>query len=749
MNSRMPHVLASIFQSWGVLVLLGGLLLLRPHEDTFTALDHSGYRLMGRAFEAGRGFHETDTALSGVPEELRKAFMLLPHMHERNTRDRSFLVHDLHACTTEPFFYPLLPLSAAAFNGLVPGDAYDYFVPVVGVLLFGFLVLAGHRWGGSPGAILGAALFIGSPVPAWCFRGFYVESVGCALVGWAALDWLYRRNGGGGSFFAGLALGLAISFHPVFLVVSLPLLALRLLTSSLNCRFSSLAGFVLGLVPLWVMTQYVAAPYGKISWDTVVFNYRASASHRIATLFGVAGLSGLIALMAIPATGLCNLWNRIPKTRQWGFLLGTSLVSSIPLLLATQCWGEGPHVWRGMVEFAQGIRGPFGLLLSALAGIAFLRGGHRVRALLWVTMFVSPIFFYLKGKEAMGLWSQRRVLPLLILLAVALLPAGTQALRRLSSLRISARYRLGLVSLVVLLIVCAGAANALRWPAPYLVRVEQGADDFVRDIRPLIRDRLTVFDYYGNSLPFAVDNRTPVVGVGERSISRWSEIIRWLQEQARKEPINIVTSYSNPGLEDGFRLTPFFEKNPEFDRVNAKTVLPAEARKRKMTLIGLRAEPLGAEDPPPPLHKIFDGGPLAMRGPWGSMKTPLTTHDGQHLPAAWTRQDSGVVGPIPPPDGHVRITIRAQSGQPDKAQAMVIIPPWLADNETPPAFEVPSADTERVMRLTRTTAGAPGGKTGVYRLRSLTPYDPAKDGIRGYDADLGIRVHSIQIEVTD
>ena len=732
-----------------LLLILATALLFRPHEDTFTALDHSGYRLMGRAFAAGRGFHETDAALSRAPRELRNSFMLLSHMDERNTRDRSFLVHNLDSCTTEPFFYPLLPLSAVAFNSVVPGDTYDYFVPMVGWLFLGTLLFAGYRLGGGLGAFLGATLFMGSPVPTWCFRGFYVESIGSTLIGWAALGWLVRREGVWRCFFYGLALGLAVSYHPFFLVVSLPLVALLLLTSSLRGRFGALVGFCVGLLPLWIMTQYVAAPYGKISFGNILFNYHASASHRIVTIWGVASALGLLSIMALPANRLRNGWNRTSRIPRVVILLFLSAVSALPLLLSVYRWQEGRHVEQGLLELWQGFRWPFGLLLLALACIAFIRGGNRARALMWVALFSSPVFFYLKGKEQMGLWSQRRILPLIILLAVALLPAGATALRRLSQAQWPARYRRPLVSLAFVLIVMAGGANAVRWPAPYQTRVEAGADDFVRDVRARIRDRLTVFDYYGNSLPFAVDNQTPVVGVGERSVSRWPEIIRWLRARAGKEPVNIVTSYSNPGLEDGFRLVPFFEKNPEFDRVNAKTVLPAVARRRKMTLIGLRAEPLGAEDPPPPLHKIFDGGPLAMRGPWGSMKTPLKTRDGQHLPAAWTRQDSGVVGPIPPPNGHVRITMRAQSGQPDKAQNMIMIPPWQAENEAPAVFEVPSADTEIVARLHRTHAGPMDGKTGVYRLRSMTPYNPAESGIKGYEADLGIRVHSIRIEVTD
>jgi hypothetical protein len=37
--------------------------------------------------------------------------------------------------------------------------------------------------------------------------------------------------------------------------------------------------------------------------------------------------------------------------------------------------------------------------------------------------------------------------------------------------------------------------------------------------------------------------------------------------------------------------------------------------------------------------------------------------------------------------------------------------------------------------------------TGVYVLHSQTPYNPLKEGIKGFDSDLGVLVHSITIEV--
>lgn len=57
---------------WLLAALAAAVLLLRPHGDTFTALDHSGYRLMAHAFSEGRGPNDVDRILLEIPEEPRK-----------------------------------------------------------------------------------------------------------------------------------------------------------------------------------------------------------------------------------------------------------------------------------------------------------------------------------------------------------------------------------------------------------------------------------------------------------------------------------------------------------------------------------------------------------------------------------------------------------------------------------------------------------------------------------------------------
>ena len=165
-------------------------LLLRPHGDTFTALDHSGYRLMAYAFAEGRGANDVDRTLLELPEEARQDCTLLPRTQERNTRDRSFLLRSDRTGETEPFFYPILPMGASALQKLWPWGGMDLFVPLIGLAFAWSLLAAGFRAGGIAGLCLAVALFLGSPLPAMLLRGFYAEVCGAALMALAALHWM-------------------------------------------------------------------------------------------------------------------------------------------------------------------------------------------------------------------------------------------------------------------------------------------------------------------------------------------------------------------------------------------------------------------------------------------------------------------------------------------------------------------------------------------------------------------------------
>ncbi|MDD4870176.1 MAG: hypothetical protein PHR77_06415 [Kiritimatiellae bacterium] len=728
-----------------VAMVFSAIFLLRPHEDTFAGLDNSGYRLMARAFQAGRTMHETDRVLMEAPRDIRNKFMLLPSMKERNTRDRSFLVKSLDKCETEPFFYPLLPLCAVGFDAIVPGDALDYLVPVIGLLFSAVVLLVGMAYGSWLGLILAAALLVGSPLPAWLLRGFYVESVASVLLTLALLNWLTCPEGKRISRFSYLALGLAISFHPAMIVVSLPLLMLFVL--DLNERLKDISAgvvsFGIGFVVMIGMAMYACSPYGHLDWFGIKHNFIVSASHRIT--LACAGLMIIVTAVAVLTKPVWSGWYQKLSERNRHFVTCLPLMLSvIPITFSAMLWSQKTFVCRGLIEAGSGVRLCLGsLLILAVGYILVSRRNVRARMALMVVLLAFPVFAYLKGAEQMGLWSQRRLLPVYLIAVVGILPSVASWLQTIIQ---KAPKPLHLVTggIAVLFLLIAGGSNLFRWPAPYTVRCDRGAWDWVENVRARIENRLVFFDYYPYSVPFAVTGRTRVLGLCERAHKGVAEIIRWLADKAYKEEVLIATAYQNPGMEEEILLNEVFSKSFKLGKVASKGALPAEKRVQSVDIRFLSIKPVTGGTSLPVLNKVFDEGPLAIRGAWGR-EMPIKV-DGKMLPARWSREESGVVGPVPLPGQAVRISIDGAADRDDgvDGQVLRIKPPW---NGTALSLVVSNDFSSVSGTLSRGGDQKDDGKrTGIYRIYADKPYDPAKTGVKGYENDLGAKIHLIRIE---
>jgi len=729
-----------------VVTLLLATILLRPHEDTFAGLDNSGYRLMARAFQADRQMHGVDKVLLDVPRDIRNSFMLLPTMDERNTRDRSFLVKSLDKCETEPFFYPFLPLCAVGFDALVPGDALDYLVPVIGLLFAFILLLVGAAYGGWLGVVLAAALLAGSPLPAWLLRGFYVESVASVLLSLALINWLTCQEGKRVSRFAYLALGLAVSLHPAMVVISLPLLMVFVLNLKEQLR-DVLAGVVCfgaGFAVMVGMIMYACSPYGDLSFSSLKYNFVISASHRVT--LACAGLIVIVTAVAVMAKPAWAGWyGRLSETRRHFVTFLPAALSILPVLYAATAWSQKAFVRQGIYEIGSGVRLALGVMLIILGLHVFIsRPNVRARMALMVVLLALPVFAYLKGAEQMGLWSQRRLLPLYLLLVVVLLPSSAELLDSFVR-KIPRPMNLPTACAVACLLLVSGTANAFRWPAPYTVRCDRGAWNWVEKIRARIGNRLVFFDYYPFSVPFAVNEKTRALGLCERAERGMADISGWLADKAGKEEVLVATAYENPGVEEGLILSESFSESIQLNKAVSSGPLPAEKRVQDVTIRFLLALPALSGDHLPVLNKIFDDGPLAVRGLWG--KGCPIAHKGKLLPARWSREGSGVVGPVPLPGKAVKIIVDAAASRDDgiDGQVLKIVPPWggeiLAlsvsnDYCSVSGLLLRPPDNKKDVNL----------KTGIYRISADKPYDPARAGIKGYESDLGARIHKIRIE---
>ena len=719
----------------------------RPHEDTFAGLDNSGYRLMARAIQAGRPIHSADRVLLEAPCEIRNWFMLLPHMDERNTRDRSYLIKNLDSCETEPFFYPLLPLCAAGFGLIVPGDALDYLIPFLGLIFIAVFLSCGAAYGRIPGVLFAVGLLIGSPLPAWLLRGFYVESAASVLIGLTLLCWLTKPQERPLSLMAYLSLGLAVSFHPSMIVLSLPSLLVMVITFNDSWRrvAAGLALFGAGLLVMVLMFTFACTPYGTLEISAMMVNFGASASHRITLSLGL-----LFAVFAVPMIVFRAYWitlyGRMRVAAQVVISWLLIIVGVILVAISALWWSQKSFVVKGLAELGGGIGVWFGVFLGILAlPILLFRENARGRVILGLVLLALPVFAYLKGAEQMGLWSQRRLLPVHLAVIIALLPAIQWIKESVSKTGLGFSRRL-LTPVITVVLLALALFNPVRWPAPYTVRCELGSWKWVESIRAKIGKRLIFFDYYPYSVPFAVMSSTRALGLGEKAQDRVGDVFEWLGRKATEEEVWCATAYENPGIEDGVALRELFKENLTIQRVKSKGALPAEKARKDIVLRFMRACPVDSEQPPV-LNKIFDRGPLALRGPWGRADIPVKLADSKTLPACWSREGSGIIGPVPPPGGSVRIRVDATAERHDglNHQTLRFHPPW--DGEAL-SLTVSNSFTSVSGELSRPSSQTNDvSRTGIYRIYADTPYSPRKVGITGFSDDLGALIHLIRMEL--
>lgn len=737
----------------GASIVVLAIFLLRPHEHTWQGLDSSAYRLMAKAFSEGRPLHSVDHALMELPPELRRWTLLLPSMNERNTRDRSFEIPDVETGWTKPFFQPLLPLAMTGLDACLPGGAWDYFLPLVGFVFMAACLMATAGTGGLPGIIVAWALLLGSPLLAWMFRGGFVEAAAGAFLALAWLSWITQAKPRNTPWAGYLALGLSISFHPVFIVLAVPSAGIFFLMDGTGGRLKRFAGllvFAAGLIPFYLSTQYLAQPYGQLfQLSSLAYNFKVSASHRVAITFAVIG-SVLFLVLGIMRDTLTDMMQRpIFSLGNRLMPLVLPLLWAVPTLSAVAFWSEGGYVVQGLRELWQGLQWPFGLVLGVGILLSLvLRQGTASRWAVSVVFLCLPVFLYLKGAEQMGFWSQRRLFPPLLLLITAVIPVYAFWLRDMYGGH--APWRKTVATVTLGLVVVAGLSNPVRWPAPYIVRYEQGADQWLEKVRERIGERLVFMDYHPWSVPLAVDNRTRVVGLSEFGVSGFPGLVQWLEMRAGQEDVWWLSAYDNPGLEQGIVLESMGREAQTFERLRSRHALPVVRTEYTVDMDWIRVRPVPSEGPIPATRKVFDRGPAGLRGPWGRQDIRLVDDRGRSLPAVWSREGSGIVGPVPEPGGRVRFMMQAASYQGEDApdQVMLITPPW--SDEAVGSLSIGHAFTEAEVVLERSLEMSQSlGRTGVYRLNAQIPYDPSTRGISGFHRDLGVLVHFIGIEVED
>jgi len=715
--------------------LLGSTFLVwLPHDDSFTGLDNMTYRQMSHAFLEGRGFHDPDTVLAEVPESLREDFLLHRGPVGRPTRDRVFELSDWQSVESEPFFMPTLPLAAAGQSPLL---APERFVPLVGALVLALVLAAGFCAGGGWGLVAVVALALGTAWPAWFLRGFYAEGVGALLVAGVVAVSSIRPLRGGMAGWAGLALGMAVAYHPTLVVLSIPVaLGLMLERRDWKTVMGLAVGLGIGFAALWALTRWVCQPYGDWThWQEIREIISLAPEHQ--AIAGVLGLSAVVSVVALwagfrPAVR-AFLRRMDARMSPWGWWV----ICALPLLLIAGLPGTaGETLRQGASSTWSGIRWPFGLIVLVSAGLV-CRKHRSIRERFWLAALCwgALLFLFIKGIETpVGLWSQRRFLPV-VLMGIALLVSPlSDGLSRLVPKR-------GRLWVGLLLLVLAGA-NLVRWPAAFVIVNEKGSSEWIQSVAEEIGpDRLVIFDYYNHSVPYASGLQHRVLGLSEASRDHWPEVAKWMAGLAQTQEVWVVTSWEPCTLEEGVRLEKLFTNIGYFPTVKTKAFFPAERGHRVVENHFMRVIPLAAGETASQTKRL-DESPLGLRGPWGRVKD-----SGGGRMARWSRQKSGIIGPIPAPGRRVLMQLECffTTITPEwRSQTLQILPPW--GGEGVPVKVEEGWQILEVPMLRPSTDEGPAG-TGTYWFSVERPYNPAQYGVMGYRNDLGVQIRQIIIRI--
>ena len=716
-------------------------LYLFAHQDTFTGLDVACYRQLAETFSNDtRGLHEVDTVFQSIPEDLQKSFLYRPN--GRITRD---LIFELKGASgaTEPFFLPMLSLGAAILPDI------DLFVPICGALWFACLLTFGLCKCGRKGLLLAACCFFVTFWQMWFLRGFHTDAIGSILVGTALLAVLtpQLRTSKLTIFVIGFLLGCSVGYH-FTMVVPMGIVAVYLLLTK-GWTFRRLLflvlGGVVGISPMLYQLINICAPYGNIlslaSFANMFTHVREIRFLTLALLFAIIVFGGF-------ATIILN--QRLQQKIHTFFDKNATKINPILIAASTLVWiiyafFAGP-ITVGFSTIKTGLLYALPLIIFAAILLSTSKEEESVNhsALALLLTLMAALFIYLKGVEVhVGLWSQRRFFPVVVMFMPLLIVAlcSFKAIGREKFLPIG----LFLISFVPI----------VRWPSAYFgvfdasgneARGELSLVTVLDDFIDKYNDNgkaIFLFDYFPHSVPFQHKLNRCVLGVGEHAQWDYPKLAKWALETSKTNKSNafFFSSYGVSKLEDGVALEPCGLVSDRFNKYTTKGVFPV-ARNEAKELI----EIIGFELTHPTRSSIqiidFDFPyPFGLRQPWGK-----TTRHG-----TWSRQGSGVVGPIPKNGGTVLLSIVADWMPPEMLsenwaeQNLIIEAPFGVRS----SIQVSSTNEFGVYscEITRAQVDDFGDAvTGVYRFYVEKPYDPSLFGIKGFDNDLGVVFKRISIK---
>lgn len=746
------RALAPLHRALVLLLALAAAVFLfaRPHHEIFTGLDNSAYRLAAEAFAAGRPLRAPDAVLATVPPDDRAAFLYTGGREP--TRDTVFRLAGLsdpaRPPATRPWFLPtpsLLGMAAVRLHLPVTAPS-----ALLGALLACILMAAAARIGRLPGLLLAAGLLLATPLPAFFFRGFYAEAFGTALVAAAIAYALAARHAPDAlpplRLLVTFLLVFPLAFHrSAALLGVLCLLALFATDRGPRSIRDTFLGALLGALPaLWTIL-FVTQPYG---------HNLLGRTHPFLAVLAPAALLGALALalgLRIPA-----VQNRLAAhARAIAILLAAALLA---LLLPPLCTPLANPLHQGFLRTADAIPLSAAIILAPLlltAPVTAILRPSRNRLLLLALLCCAALSalaaWHLLGREIpAGPWSYRRLLPPLLPLCALLPFAFADALS-------ADRPRPARKLAAALLLAAPLCLGPVLHPYSYAARIHPDAPALADALATQARatERPVLFDYFSHAIPLAVHLQNRVLAIRPWAYERyWPAAWNWLRAQAAAQPPDappaaLATTYAPVAYESGAFLSE--EPRPTPDPPPSALSAPAgnqlldlRPATGRIPVRFLAIRPLTTLDdlaalaplaPPgrllPPQEKIFDGGPAALRGPWGPA---IHRRSGQ-----WTRQGSALLAPVPPP-GHAAILRLRASCYPPATQALLrVTAPWGATAD----LRCTAPDARLTCTFPPPSDPAALPPVAPYVFTSPAPYDPGPP----YPSDLGLFLHSATLSI--
>lgn len=721
-----------------------GFVFFNPHRDVYTGLDAAKYRLMTQAWVDGRELNAFDSAFSAVPDPVKPDLLSRRALHgdARLTRDGVFELVAYPGAETAPFFVPILSLAAA--GGAHLGLSIDGFVPLVALCwvaaILGAAVFHGGRWGAS----VAVACVLGTAWPAWFLRGFHAEAVGGVMLATVIASRVATRPRWRLNFVLGCLLGLSVAYH-LTLVVLAPVVGLWLILKNGRWRdtLALAVGGGVGVSPLLILHLSVCRPYGDFLDPAVLFEmFRKVPQIRFMLMAGMVVVCVVFVLAILAHVPAMRRILARPPFRQ-----AASADTFLLLLLAWALPFVFGGAWkRAVLDSWTGI-GLFAGVVVVSAGFLYFRR-HAVadRFLFAALGAVGVLYLAIQGAEVpVGIWSQRRLTPVVLCLATVLAPVLASGVRQ-----VAWRWPRPACLLSAGLLVPAVWHLMAGWPAYFTVH-DAGADAHVAWVSTHVNaageDGLTFFDYHLHSMPHQLRTDRQIFGLNEH-VGRAHEhaaVVAWVAgEAAAGRSVCVLSAY--PGVasivEDGLLLRLTAQTNVVATRTLTRAFFPISQISHPILTSVYAGEALAESNLGAAVqHARPAASPLGLRPPWGRRAQG----------GVWSVSGSGVVGPLPPPGGGVRVCVEVSWIPPEPGwshQVLVVTPPFAGD-----ALElsVPAGTNVCVtgVLMPQTGTAERAGFSGVYRLDVRRPYDPSAYGISGYRSDLGVVVYSVRLELID